>query len=101
MRDYVGAMAHWEAAERPLGIVFPRRLATVALLSMLTLALALFGAASARGDALFVADRDAAGGSGGVIRVNPQTGAQTVVASGGAFVDPTGIALTPTGDLLV
>ena len=44
---------------------------------------------------ILVADEDAFGGSGGVIRVDPTTGAQTVVSSGGNFVDPVGIAVVP------
>src|SRR5262249_27646686 len=40
-------------------------------------------------------DPTAFGGNGGVIRANPTTGAQTAVASGGNFVDPTGIAVVP------
>lgn len=36
-----------------------------------------------------------------VIRVRPQTGAQTAVTSGGAFVRPEGLALEPDGDILV
>jgi len=37
----------------------------------------------------------------GVIRVNPQTGAQTAVSSGGLIVDPIGIAIESNGDILV
>ena len=36
-----------------------------------------------------------------VIRVDPQTGAQTAVTSGGAFVRPEGLALEADGDILV
>ena len=43
---------------------------------------------------IVVTDR-AFGGGGGVIRVNPTTGAQTAVSSGGNFVDPFGIAVVP------
>jgi hypothetical protein len=56
---------------------------------------------------LLVADINAFGGAGGVIRVNPVTGARTVVSenanpSGGpSFVDPFGITLAANGDILV
>src|SRR2546427_12225835 len=50
---------------------------------------------------ILVADEDAFGGSGGVIRVNPTTGAQTVVSSGGNFVEPTAIAIAVNGDILI
>jgi NHL repeat len=36
-----------------------------------------------------------------VIRVNPTTGAQATVSSGGSFVDPSGIAVEADGDILV
>jgi DNA-binding beta-propeller fold protein YncE len=55
---------------------------------------------AANGD-LFVADSDIAGGLGGVIRVNPATGAQMVVASGGFFTDPIGIAFDSNGNLVL
>src|SRR2546426_1907709 len=50
---------------------------------------------------ILVADEDAFGGSGGVIRVNPTTGAQTVVSSSGNFVEPTAIAIAGNGDILI
>jgi hypothetical protein len=52
------------------------------------------------GDLVVVDQNCCGGGQGGVIRVTP-TGAQTVVASGGNFVDPRRIAIGPTGDLFV
>lgn len=52
------------------------------------------------GDVL-VADSDAFGGMGGVIRVDPVTGAQTLISSGGFFKDPIGIAFAANGDILV
>jgi glucose/arabinose dehydrogenase len=52
-----------------------------------------FGIAIAKNGDLLVADRDAFGGLGGIIRVNPLTGAQTTVSSGGSFVNPVGIAV--------
>jgi hypothetical protein len=59
----------------------------------LSLALAVPAALAAPGD-IYVADRDAGpGGKGAVIRVDPTTGAQQVVASGGQLEDPTGIAV--------
>src|SRR2546428_14160975 len=50
---------------------------------------------------ILAADEDAVGSLGGVIRVNPATGAQTVVSSGVNFVEPTGIAIAANGDILV
>jgi hemolysin type calcium-binding protein len=63
-------------------------------------------AAAAPGDIL-VADYNAFGGTGGVIRVNPATGARTTVsentmpAGGPSFVEPVGVALEANGDILV
>jgi hypothetical protein len=59
------------------------------------------GIVAASNGTIFVADADAFAGAGGVIRVDPATGAQTAVSSGGNFVRPTGIVLSPTGSLLV
>ncbi len=50
---------------------------------------------------ILVADSEASGGSGAVIRIDPVTGAQTVVSSGGNFVDPTGVTLAPSGEIFV
>jgi sugar lactone lactonase YvrE len=43
----------------------------------------------------------ALGGQGGVIRVDPATGAQTAAASGGAFIHPMDVAVEADGSLLV
>lgn len=51
------------------------------------------------GDA-FVADRDAAGGSGAIVQVSP-AGSQRVASSGGQFVDPEDVVLDGFGELLV
>ena len=40
-------------------------------------------------------------GSGTVIRVKPDTGAQDTLASGGDLVNPTDVAIAPNGDVLV
>lgn len=50
---------------------------------------------------ILVADVNAFGGPGGVIRVDPASGAQTAISSGGLFVNPFGIALATNGDILV
>lgn len=55
---------------------------------------------------LIVADPNAFGGSGGLIRVDPATGQQTplssnAISSPGLFEDPVGVAETPSGILLV
>lgn len=42
---------------------------------------------------ILVADINAFGGPGGIIRVDPVTGAQTTVSSGGSFVAPTAVAM--------
>jgi hypothetical protein len=63
---------------------------------------------AANGD-LLVADQNAFGGGGGVIRINPVTGQRTTVsenaspAGGGQpdFVDPFALALAANGDILV
>jgi hypothetical protein len=36
-----------------------------------------------------------------IIKVHPVTGAQTVISSGGLFVDPHGVAIEANGDLIV
>jgi hypothetical protein len=41
------------------------------------------------------------GGAGEILRVDPTTGAQTVVSSGGQFVDPYSVAVAPDGSLIV
>ena len=54
---------------------------------------------------LYVADPECgcgnAGSLGGIVKVDPFTGAQTVVSAGGSFIDPNGIALSPDGQLYV
>ena len=50
---------------------------------------------------ILVADLNAFGGPGAIFRVDPTTGAQTIVSSGGSFTGPAGIAITPSGDLLI
>jgi hypothetical protein len=65
------------------------------------------GIAVAPGDDILVADRQAFGGGGGVIRVDPTTGDRTRVSENANppglpnFVEPAGIALAPNGDILV
>jgi streptogramin lyase len=48
-----------------------------------------------------VADRSAFGGSGALVAVNPLNGAQQVVSSAGAFVNPSGVAVEADGNILV
>ncbi len=56
---------------------------------------------------LLVADRDAFGGPGGVVRVNPATGARATVSSnttpagGPRFSNPTSLAVEPSGSIVV
>jgi len=49
---------------------------------------------------IYVADADAFNG-GAVFRVDPATGAQTVISSGGSFHQPCGIAVEASGSILV
>jgi len=65
-----------------------------------------FGIAIEASGNLVVADASAfgglcPGGCGGVVRVNPATGAQSIVSTGGFFVDPFGIAIEADGKILV
>ena len=67
---------------------------------------ALTGADSASAQALtpgdiYVSDPNAFAGAGGVIKINPTTGAQTAVSQGGLFVDPVYLAVSAAGDLFV
>jgi DNA-binding beta-propeller fold protein YncE len=48
-----------------------------------------------------VTDPGSIGDTGQVIRVDPATGAQTLVATGDQLIDPFGIALDPTGRIFV
>lgn len=50
---------------------------------------------------ILVADFEAFGGSGGVIRVDPITGVQTEVSSGQFFVDPLAITVDASGNIFV
>jgi streptogramin lyase len=50
---------------------------------------------------IVVLDAEAFGFTGGVIRVDPVSGAQTTVTSGGSFVIPRGLALEADNDILV
>ncbi len=60
-----------------------------------------FFAGSAYSDSVFVADSEAFGGGGGVIRVDLQTGIQEAIAHGSDLLDPYGIAIAPNGDIFV
>ena len=51
---------------------------------------------------LLVADAGAdAGGTGAVFRIDPQTGFQTSLTSGGFLIDPYGLAVEPLGDIFI
>src|SRR3989454_3308353 len=50
---------------------------------------------------IIVGDRSAFGGNGGIIKVDPNTGLQTVVSSAGNFVDPVGVTVDNHGDIIV
>ncbi len=63
---------------------------------------AVYGVAVAANGDLIVADpSNGVPGSGKVVRVNPNTGAQTVISSGGNLVNPDGVALAANGDIYV
>ena len=74
-------------------------LAALAVILLVNSGVAL-GVTLNRGDIL-VADPDALGGGGAIIRVDPHTGLQTIISSGGNFVDPYAIALEQNGTILV
>jgi sugar lactone lactonase YvrE len=55
---------------------------------------------------ILVADPNAFGpgcgpGTGAIVRVNPTSGAQTIVSSGGNFACPGGVAVAPSGEIFV
>ena len=52
---------------------------------------------------IIIADARLNGSSGGIIRVNPTTGQQTIISSGGLFsnLGPVAVAVESTGDFLV
>jgi hypothetical protein len=86
----VGETHRVDAGVTPFGRI---SFGTASVVCALVLAAAAPAAVAAPGD-IYVADRDAGpGGTGAVIRVDPATGAQQVVASGGGLEDPTGIAV--------
>lgn len=49
---------------------------------------------------ILVAEKDGFSGNGGVVQVNPTTGVQTPLTSERAFINPSGIAVQPNGDLV-
>jgi sugar lactone lactonase YvrE len=50
---------------------------------------------------VIVVDTSAFGGTGGIIRVDPVTGAQAPISGGGNFVKPSGVVVAPSGDIYV
>jgi hypothetical protein len=77
------------------------------LLAGLVLAGAALPLPTAASAAILVADQDAFGGSGGLIRVDPVTGARTTLSEntsppgGPGFVNPSDVVLDGNGDILV
>jgi DNA-binding beta-propeller fold protein YncE len=59
------------------------------------------GIALAPNGDLLVADAEAFGGNGGIIRLNTATGAKITDYQGGNLVEPTGVAALSTGEILV
>jgi DNA-binding beta-propeller fold protein YncE len=86
---------------RMLGFALVVLLATVALARAQGSALAPGAIVVLDGYAFSPPPPDLPEPAGGVIRVDPATGAQTVVASGGFFLYPTGVALEADGHVLV
>ena len=84
-----------------------RTATTLFLLALAALALTSPVVAHATPGDVYVADPDAFGGNGGVIRVDPTTGARTTVSENTApagaprFADPRGIVVAANGDILV
>ena len=81
---------------RPLG-----RAVLVALVVLALLPAAEAGAVELKAGDILVADEDAFSAYGGVIRVDPATGAQTTVASGAPFSSPGDVAVEADRDILV
>src|SRR6266508_4141548 len=52
-------------------------------------------------DRLVVADQQAFGGGGGLIRVDPVTGQQTEISAGGFFINPAAVVIDSVGQLIV
>ena len=50
---------------------------------------------------ILVVDGNALGGSGGIFKIDPATGAQTIVSSGGFFQEPVGIVIEASGNIVV
>lgn len=50
---------------------------------------------------IVVTDRQAFGGAGGLIAVDPGSGQQTALSQGGMFVDPSGVAIAGDGTIIV
>lgn len=59
------------------------------------------GIALASNGDLLVADAEAFGGNGGIIRLDRTTGAKITDYQGGNFVEPSGVAALSTGEILV
>src|SRR5882762_7131444 len=50
---------------------------------------------------ILVVDPNALGGNGGIFKIDPATGAQTIVSSGGFFQEPVGIVIEADGNIVV
>src|SRR6266508_6852325 len=66
-----------------------------------TLVLSLVGGEEAAAVTLEPGDILVANGVGGVIKIDPETGAQTVITTGGFIAHTTGIAIETNGQILV
>jgi DNA-binding beta-propeller fold protein YncE len=76
--------------------------AVVALTSLVVLSVVRHASAVTLhpGD-LIVADSEHHSLSGCILDIDPQTGVQTVISSGGRLVQPTGVAIDPVGNIFV
>jgi hypothetical protein len=103
MADMVKGMACGGATEPTRRTVLPRPFATAAAIALVFFALAASPAVATTliPGTIVVVDVAAFGGNGGVIGVDPQTGAQTTISSGGNFILPVALTLDAAGNILV
>ncbi|MGH9788108.1 MAG: hypothetical protein ACRD4U_05340 [Candidatus Acidiferrales bacterium] len=76
-------------------------LALLGLSAILFLALLETQAGALKAGDIIVVDDNAFDGRGGVIKVDPTTGAQEVISAGGMFVAPRGVAIDRSGQIIV
>jgi hypothetical protein len=77
------------------------RVALAALAALVLLPAGAAGAVEVEAGDILVADANAFGFPGGVIHLDPATGAQTTVSSGGSFNFPVDVAVEADRDILI